>query len=152
MKFCLFVSFVVIISCSSIKGLRKKEFVYSDRAGDQKIHLLVPKGYRKELIRDTLGNKLQLYTYRNGAALYFIYGDTTVNFQYINLQYNIPKEHPAGGWMFKGIDSTGLFWREVRQGMFRVGYKNIPGASEFKFDTVVNYAVWQNRQESGKRK
>jgi hypothetical protein len=83
------------------------------------------------------------YTYANGAILYFASADTLKEYQPINKQLNVRLPHPAGGWMYKGMDSsTHLFWREVKQGNLRFGYQNVPSDLEIKFDSSVNYASY----------
>lgn len=146
MKIAVLLIAILCASCTLFNGLKKKEFSYDDNGAARKMEFVVPKKYDKEeIIADSLGNKVMLYRY-DDAVLYFFHGDSNSVFQPIDKGMNIPKEHPAGGWMFKGMDSSGLFWREVRQGAFRAGYWNIGYGTEEKFDTVVNYALWKWRK------
>ncbi len=56
---------------------------------------------------------------------------------------HVAKMHPGGGFFFKGRDSTGLYWRELRQNNFRAGYRNVSSDVEEKFDSAVNYAGYK---------
>jgi hypothetical protein len=42
--------------------------------------------------------------------------------------------------MYKGLDSAGRYWREIRTDSFRFGYRFVPEAAEHLFDSAVNYA------------
>jgi len=143
-KRCFAAGFVLVfcISCSLFSGLRKQSFTYKEGNQTQTLRLLVPKRYsKKEIFTDSAGNQQQLYRYRNGALLYIIETtDTLAQFQPIDTANNNPLLHPYGGLMYKGLDSTGLFWREIRTDSFRFGYRFVPDAAEYYFDSAVNYA------------
>ncbi|HZF65454.1 MAG TPA: hypothetical protein VEZ55_13245 [Chitinophagaceae bacterium] len=134
----------LLVSCNSLRGLKKQDFSY---AGNKHLSLLVPKKFKKqEFFSDSAGNQAKIYTYSDGAVLYFAYGDSSKQYQYISRSMNIPKQHPGGGWMYKGQDSTQLFWREVNLPGFKFGYWNVSSGREIKFDTAVNHPVWQKKR------
>jgi hypothetical protein len=121
--------------------MRKNSFAY---ANEQSMPLLIPKGFKKmELKTDSAGNKTRLFSYGDGSAIYFYYGDTTKEYQSIDTAVNIVKYYPANVSFYKGQDSNGLFWRESRYQNFRFGYKNVSRERESYFDSSVNYAAWQ---------
>lgn len=137
-----------ILSCSLFSGLRKKTFHFHDAGGAHALQLRVPTHYEKERVfTDSAGAKHKEYTYANGARLYFIYTtDTLAVFQPIDFAENIPRYHLYGGVLYKGLDSTGNFWREIRTDSFRFGYQHVPPAAEAIFDTAVNYAGMRRRK------
>jgi hypothetical protein len=93
-----------------------------------------------------------VYTYPDGTFLYFANGDTLKKYQPINEEMNVRLPHPAGGWMYKGMDSSKrLFWREVRQGNLRFGYRNVSADSEIRFDSSLNYASYPKIRLRSKR-
>jgi len=141
-KLFLSISLPVFLSCSLLRGYKKREFVYGN--DDKTLALLIPSGYSKEETRtDSLGNKERVYHYRNGASLYFARTMVVKDMQPIDKQNNIPLAHPYGGLMYKGLDERGLYWREMQRNGFRFGYKNVPSNWEIKFDSSVNYAGYQ---------
>src|SRR5215213_7632043 len=133
MKYGLFLLLIAFSSCSLFDGMKKKSFAYSD---GQSLPLVVPKGFRKvELNTDNAGNKTKLFSYRDGAALYFYYGDTALT---IDTTMHISKFYPADVQYYKAQDSSnGLFWRESRYKYFRLGYRNISAEKEGMFDSSV---------------
>ena len=137
---CILLLFCV--SCSLYSALRRKEFTYTAANEQQTLRLLVPKRYAKvENDTDSAGNPQRLYRYGNGAVLYIIQTtDTVTLFQPIDTTNHVPLQHPYGGIMYKGIDSMGLFWREIRTDSFRFGYRFVPSGVEPLFDSAVNFA------------
>jgi hypothetical protein len=136
---------IIASSCSLFNGFRKREFYYTDNNSPRKIELILPKGFKgvKEIV-DSAGNQQQVFSYENGAFLYFAFlTDTTKEYQPIIKERHMTKMHPGGGCFFKGRDSTGLYWKELQQGNFRAGYKNVSSEIEEKFDSAVNYAGYK---------
>jgi hypothetical protein len=142
MKYSLLLVLVVLTSCSLFNAMRKNSFAYADH---EVLPLLVPKDYKNvELKADNAGNKTCVFSYEDGGALYFYYGDTTKNNLFIDTSMNIPKYYPENVQFYKGLDSSnGLFWRESQYKNFRFGYRNITTEREALFDSSVNYAAWQ---------
>src|SRR5215217_775493 len=143
MKHFFVLSFVLLFcaSCSLFSGLRKRNFTHTINEKPQTLRILVPKRYaNKQTSADSAGSQHRYYTYKNGAQLYVIYTtDTLTQFQPIDTTTHIPKLHPYGGLMYKGLDSAGLFWREIRTDSFRFGYRLVPHDVEPLFDSAVNY-------------
>jgi hypothetical protein len=129
-------------SCGLFSDLRKRTFTFSQDAGAQRLRIVVPKKYAKqESFTDSAGNQQHLFRYGNGALLYMIRtADTLTQFQPVDTANNIPKPYYNGGLMYKGLDSSGLFWRELRTDSFRFGYRFVPHDVEILFDSAVNYA------------
>lgn len=132
-------------SCALFDGFKKREFQYTNNNSPQKIALLIPKGFKKEKkLVDSAGNQQQVFSYEDGAFLYFAFiADTTKEYRPILEERHIARIHPAGGFYYKGRDSTGLYWRELRQNNLRAGYKNVSPEIEEKFDSAVNYAGYR---------
>ena len=136
---------VIASSCSLLNGFKRRKFHYTDDSLSQKIALLIPKGFNgvKKNI-DSAGNQQQVFSYDNATFIYFAFlTDTTKEYQPIMIEGHIAKMHPAGGFFYKGRDSSGLYWRELRQNNFRAGYKNVSPEVEEKFDSAVNYAGYR---------
>lgn len=139
----LFLIITCFLSCSPFTALRNKTFTFTENNQSQTLRIKVPKKYAKQqAFTDSAGNQEQYYHYSNGAQLYVIYTmDTLAQFQPIDTAENVPKPHPFGGLMYKGMDSAGRFWREVRTDSFRFGYRFVPPEMEILFDSAVNYAA-----------
>ena len=133
-------------SCFLFKDYKRKELTYVQNGQSQTVSILVPKGYVKEEAKDTAGIYLHSFQYPGGATLYAAYlNDTTYELQSFNKSLHQPLELLQGGLVYKGQDSTDLFYRELRQGNFRFGYRNVSSANEVFFDSATNYAAWQKR-------
>jgi hypothetical protein len=132
---------ICCLSCSPFSALRKRAFGFT--TGDEKeaLRIKVPKRYARMERVDSAGSQQQWYRYSNGAFLYVIHTtDTVMLYQPIDTARHIPLPHPYGGVMYKGQDSAGHFWREIRTDSFRFGYRFVPHEQEVLFDSAVNYA------------
>jgi hypothetical protein len=104
--------------------------------------IIVPKGYRKmNRFTDSTGNVLQTYDYRNRAFYYIAYVRDTNSFaQPIRLWENMPRQYiNSGAWMYKGMDASHLFWKEVHRDNLRAGYLYVERGQEFPFDSASTY-------------
>jgi hypothetical protein len=128
----------VFSSCFLSRNFSKRDFVLNNHGS---IPVLVPAGFTKEEIKyDSAGNKEQVYYYSNGAFFYISTTGKRINpLQYIDEEMNIPREHPKGGLIYKGVLPGSLFWREIRIDSFRIGYRNVPRDWEIRFDSASNY-------------
>lgn len=107
---------------------------------------IIPKNYVKQEIRDSAGNREQYYYYTGGGVLYAAYlADTTKELQPINIKIHQPQIHRLGGLIYKGQDSADLYYREIRQGNFRFGYRFVPEVLELQFDSATNFASMQRK-------
>lgn len=143
---CCLILVVSLSSCFLFKDYRKKEFSYTNNGRTQSLPILVPKGFVKEEMSDTAGIKLYTYQYPGGAVLYAAHlTDTTYELQAFNKDVHRPLSLAQGGRVYKGQTANGLFYREIRQGTWRFGYKDVPRVNESYFDSATNYASWQKR-------
>ena len=147
MKFipALFVA-VLLSSCFLFKDYKKKEFVYSKGGQTASLPIIVPKGYLKQESADTAGVIVHTFYYSGGAILYTAYlTDTTVALQPISASAHQPQFHRLGGTVYKGQDENELYYREIRQGAFRFGYRFVPEIFELQFDSATNFASLQKK-------
>ncbi|MFL5807872.1 MAG: hypothetical protein ACJ749_00045, partial [Flavisolibacter sp.] len=80
------------------------------------------------------------------AILYAAYlTDTSAELQRINEKVHQPQIHRLGGLVYKGQDENELYYREIRQGAFRFGYRHVPAAFELQFDSATNFASLQRK-------
>jgi len=137
---------VILNSCFLFKDYKKKEFVYISNGQNLSQPIIVPKGYTKEEVTDTAGIHLTTFHYPDGAYLYAAYlKDTTYELQQFNRMNHQPLYHRLGGMVYKGQDANELFYREIRQGNLRFGYRNVSLYSEALFDSATNFASLQRR-------
>lgn len=138
--------FVVFMSpaCFLAREYKQASFSYTANGQLASMPLIVPKGYVKEERIDTTGVMMHLFRYANGAFLYAAYvPDTTAQLQAINKSLHQPVGGPQGGLVYKGIDENDLFYREIRRGPLRFGYRNVPESVELRFDSATNFAARQ---------
>ena len=148
MKYLIFI--FVVTSCSScflFPKFRKDTFQYNAAGQAAAIAVVVPKGFSREDTRtDSAGAVVKTYYYDDGTVLYFAQmPDTVTMLRSIDTAQHIPEMHTLGGVMYKGVEADYTFWREVRRGFFRAGYRNVKVPVEPRFDSAVNYAVGRVR-------
>ena len=148
MKKYLPLVFLVIMcnSCFLFKDYRKKEFAYNVNGQNTVMPIIVPKGYSKADRKDTAGISLYTFYYPGGSFFYAAHlVDTTYELQSINKVIHQPLIHRLGGQVYKGQDKNELFYREIRQGNMRFGYRYVPLYLEHLFDSATNFASLQKR-------
>ena len=106
--------------------------------------LIVPRGFVKQERIDTAGITMQTFHYPGGAVMYAAYlADTTAEIQPFNQAIHQPLIHRLGGLVYKGQNDDLLFFREIRQGNMRFGYRDVPSLNEGYFDSATNHASLQ---------
>ncbi|HEX6334029.1 MAG TPA: hypothetical protein VFZ78_07365 [Flavisolibacter sp.] len=132
-------------SCMLFSGYRKSSFTYSENGTAHTVPVLVPRGYTGSSIeRDSAGNTWRMFRYPGRGFFYVGYWiDSLTGLQDVQPQLHQQKEHPSGGWEFKSMDNDHLFWRELRKGGLRTGYRYISPAAEPAFDSASNYTIWK---------
>lgn len=138
--FC-FLLLMLLSSCGLLTPYRSQQFLYTTESGQEAaLPIKVPRGFKIRSVEvDSLGNKEQVYRYANGAVYYVAYRtDTTRTYQPINISLNQPLPHRLGGWIYKGQDSSHLFWREIRMDSLAFGYRHVSRDNEIKFDEALN--------------
>lgn len=135
--FLLFLS-----SCFLFRDFHKKEFSLPGQGAS--VEFIVPRGYVEENRFDTAGISLQSYRYPGGGLLYvaLVPDSNSTTFPF-DTTVHYPLDLVTGGTVYKGQDSTKLFFREIRQGNFRYGYRNVPWELETLFDSATNYPAWR---------
>jgi hypothetical protein len=131
----------VFSSCFLFKDLKADRFTYNADGQAYSIKTRVPRGFdREKLERDSAGNTVKFYYYSNGTVFYSAYmADTSKQLQYIDYTRHIPLPHKDGGWIYKGMDSTERYWREIRLANYKFGYVNVPRSLEWDYDEALNY-------------
>jgi hypothetical protein len=147
--FCLF----CLSSCFLFKDLKREQFTYNNNGQTHSLPLKVPKGYRSEKLEvDSAGNTARFFYYKGGTVFYAAHlVDTARQYQSIDYSRNIPLQHIKGGWIFKGMDSTGRYWREIRVGTCKFGYSGVPPSREGDFDEALNWSsLHSDKSAAGK--
>ena len=141
MKWIWFLPFVFCSCFLFGPRFKQSNFTYTENNQPQSFSIIVPPGYTSQkYTTDSLGNTGILYNY--GKSIFYVtyVKDTTQQTQPIDTSMNIPRFHPLGGLIYKGIDAKGNFWREIRREHLRFGYRDVSKSSEFLFDSATNYA------------
>ncbi len=145
-SFLLFVLTIMAGSCFLFKDYKATRFAYTKEGQVTTMPLIVPRGYVKQDRMDTAGISLQTFHYPGGAMLYAAYvADTTYELQPFNKGIHQPLVHRLGGLVYKGQSENELFYREIRQGNYRFGYRDVPAINEGFFDSATNHASLQKR-------
>jgi hypothetical protein len=144
-------------SCFLFSKYKRSSFAYNQNGDTYSIPVIIPKGYKKERTEvDSSGNTILTYSY--GPELFYMayMADTSSFVHPIDELINIPRLYePTGAFVYKGMDSMHLYWREVRQNKLRTGYRNVSPEKEVRFDSATNYfmvhPISPKMQESIKR-
>lgn len=144
MKKLVWVLPIFLASCFLFRDYKKTTFAYKQGGQQVAMPLVVPKGYARQERLDTAGVSMQTYHYPDGAMLYAAYlMDTTFEIQPFNKTNHQPLLHRLGGMVYKGQDSNLSFFREIRQGNMRFGYRGVSSINEGLFDSSTNHASLQ---------
>lgn len=147
MKSILVCLIMFCASCSVFTGFKHRTFTYTTDGTPHTISLRIPAAYNhSERGQDSAGNNKLLYYYKSGAVMYFGKVQNQNQYQWIDTTNNKPSLHPAGGLLYKGFDSAGLYWKEYRLDSLRFGYKNLHSGMEVRFDSAVNYAGYRKEK------
>lgn len=131
-------------ACFLRRDYKASSFTYTANGQPATLPLVVPNGYAKMEKKDTAGIALQTFYYPNGALLYAAYlTDTTYEVQPFDKTLHQPQIHRLGGEVYKGQDEKELFYRDIRQGNLRFGYRFVPKRMEGLFDSSTNFASLQ---------
>ncbi|MDB5253407.1 MAG: hypothetical protein JWP27_2576 [Flaviaesturariibacter sp.] len=131
---------VGFFSCNPYKALRHDSFTYTVDGSAQTMQLKVPKGGRKRVETDSAGNRAQVYSYGNGARLYFVKLAPGGSYPSADTTDHIGKAQLHGGLFYKELGADGRYWREVFAHGFRMGYRGAtPDQQEARFDSSLNY-------------
>jgi hypothetical protein len=112
----------------------------------------VPKGYTKERTEvDSSGNTILSYTYGEKTTFYVAHlEDSSKQLQPIDKQQHPQQIDSVTGLVtYKGLDSNALFWKEIYNQNFRMGYRFVSKSSENRFDSAANYCALQTMTHNG---
>ncbi len=142
----LFLLFAVSACFLRRNAYKSSQFTYVRNGQTITQPLVVPKGYIRQEKTDTAGVILHSYYYPYGAVLYAAFlQDTLMELQAYDKRMHQPRVHRLGGLVYKGQDEKELYYREIRQGHLRYGYRLVPAAAELLFDSATNFASLQKR-------
>jgi len=134
----------IMLLLTGCRPWQKGQFSYTGSNGTKTIPFVIPNGYARQAQQvDSAGNTIRTFRYSSGSIFYIAHmADTSMHIQVIDPDANIPRVSlHNGALVFKGMDENQRYWREVRQGAFRVGYRGVSPQREARFDSATNYAV-----------
>lgn len=133
--------FALFLSSCSLFGPRfsKTNFNFTAANKSYTFPIIVPEGYRLAKPANDSSGTGMLFEY--GKPVFYIAYviDTSLKTEFVEPSENMPLPHPMGGLIYKGMNKNG-FWREIRRGHLRVGYRDVPPFLEGAFDSASNYA------------
>ncbi len=100
---------VLFFSCSTPYKFTQRELPLSESRAAQ---MVVPKGYSKVERLDTVGRTDEIYHYGGGTIFYFS-TITSGNHEWIDTTRHVPKVHPNGAVLYKGMTEGPIWWRET---------------------------------------
>lgn len=87
---------------------------------------------------------METFEYPGGAIFYTaLLKDTQVRIFPFDTSLHQPISHISGGTVLKGQNEEELFYREIRVGNVRVGYRNVSWYAELLFDSATNHTSLQ---------
>ncbi|MGB0522488.1 MAG: hypothetical protein ACPGJS_05985 [Flammeovirgaceae bacterium] len=101
----------------------------------------VPKGF--EFHRSSGSRETEfMYLYSDSSILYITSFTNTENYKNIRDQgsyYQKLDAHYADSTLFlQGVDSLGLYWKDITFGELSIGYKNVAESQKALFDSALN--------------
>ena len=140
-KYLLFLPFLFCSCFLFGPKFKQSIFSYTENNQQHSLPIIVLPGYTSQkTTTDSVGNTDVIYNYGK-AILYVTYvQDTLQDSQPIDTSINVPRIHPHGGLIYKGMNDNEHFWREIHRGHLRFGYRDVPRSLEIKFDSATNYA------------
>lgn len=138
MPFIIFLVLLVISACSIGHPVTPKRFSFYKDNKPSHISLRVPKGFKAEKMK--LGNegKEQFYVYPDGSLLYIGLNMSWPSANQLRkLLPHIDSTTDRVG-TFRGIDSSGLHWKEIWLEHFIIGYSFVPATSRERFEQTLN--------------
>ena len=136
--------FLFLLVLSACKPWQQGRFSYTENGVQKSVPFVIPRGYAKQEQQvDSAGNTVRLFRYGGGSFFYIAHmADSGKPLLPIDTAANIPRVSlHNGSIIYKGMDESHRYWREVWQGPFRVGYGQVSPDREHKFDSATNYAV-----------
>jgi hypothetical protein len=128
---------MLFTSCSILKGVNSKEFVFYKNEKKSKLLFRLPKIKGEESFRlGDNGAKEQFYYINDGSVFYVAWKTTwpTVNSHRITGM----ADKSAASATFSGRHDDGHFWKEVQFDDFRMGYAYVESDHLEKFNEALN--------------
>ena len=127
-----------VAACGVNGPVSPKKFTFYKENKLRHIKLKVPSGFKDELVRIGTYGKEQYYTYPDGS-IFFV--GLNMDWPSFNQErkltpYSDSLESRSGS--YKGIDTSGLHWKEIHFDYFIVGYSFVSPAKRELFDQAVN--------------
>ena len=142
----LTIPFILVVACSTMKGMRRISFKYYSNSQQQKIVMLVPKHAKlTKIIAGGEGEEYR-YKYADSSIIYLsdLNGSITINESLIRKQdgaYN--KRFVKDSASFEGVNAMGNYWREIKYKGAFYGYSNVPPTKKQLFDDAISSAKSQ---------
>src|SRR5688572_4974422 len=137
MKSIFYILLLLLCSCAASE-VRKSDHTFRDANGSQKVSVVVPKGHKDEMA--TLDNgevKALHYEFPNGAVFYYVYQPSWTTLNQAHIEAAKAGRKSRSDAMFKGVDSAGLHWKEMRLENLRYGYVSVPAADLSRFENAI---------------
>ncbi|HEX2535046.1 MAG TPA: hypothetical protein VHK69_14980 [Chitinophagaceae bacterium] len=130
-------------SCSLFNGYRRHP--YTSGPEGKAVTLVLPKGWKRVEQQQNADGNRTVYDYGGGTFIYLSSRPFGAS-MHIDHRQHLPKtDSLRGGLIFKGMDSTGCFYRELRYPNLYIGYVGVNSDYEARFDSALNYAAIQLR-------
>lgn len=127
---------LLLASCSVLKGVHKKEFLFVKDNRPKKLLFLLPKGKMEETFRIGEGNaKEQFYDFPDGAVFYV---SRLTSWPTVNSHRVAASKSKNRLGAFSGRDERQLHWKEITLEDFRIGYAYVTAGRAEHFDDAIN--------------
>jgi hypothetical protein len=129
---------LLLSACSIGHPVTPKRFSFYKDNKPSHISLKVPKGFQAEKMK--LGNegKEQFYEYADGSLLFIGMNISWPSPNQLRKLLPIIDSTSDRTGTFRGIDSSGLYWKEIWLEPFIIGYSFVPSTSRERFEQTLN--------------
>jgi hypothetical protein len=128
----------LLASCGYTGTFRQRDFSFSEGKETKRFVVKVPVGYATEkYVVDTATGKEQYYYYPNGSILYFSSNISWLTENDLMIAAKKIPQISEGLISYKGKDSSGLYWKEIRFDNLRIGYSYVPHNDLERFELAL---------------
>ncbi|MDB5253408.1 MAG: hypothetical protein JWP27_2577 [Flaviaesturariibacter sp.] len=121
------------LSCGFSSNLEKQQF-NAPLMGKKELVFTVPKGFiNKYIVANNPRGVEEYYLYNGQMILYVGYAAEWPS-ENARLIAAVKAADPTIDGVYKGIDGSGFYWKEIQVDRLRMGYRNIPINLKAQFD------------------
>jgi hypothetical protein len=126
----------LFLSCGLSTGLEKQQF-NTLVMGKKQLVFVVPKGFVNKYVVANNPRGVEEYYVYNGQMIFYVGYGAEWPSENGKLIAGLKTTDPTVDGVFKGIDASGFYWKEIQVDNLRMGYRNVPVNRKAQFDQAL---------------